>query len=162
MKRIILCAIILVSGFNSLPAEEPAGNFYISKVNKVEKQWVIPPDRRGFMGMRGITKFDYARPITEAERGENYVITWRYNGPELDMPLVLKFEYQTAKEEQEPVAPEFEYPAVKKGTYNWTFNNIGVDYIDKGPVDRWKVSLILGDQVVAEKRSFTWQAMEGS
>lgn len=139
-----------------------AEEFYIPKVNRVEKLWVIPPDRRNFIGSRGILKFDYARPVCSEERGEHYVVTWRYCGDKLTTPLVLKFEYRLAKNQKEPYIEEYSYSNLKRGTYKWTFKNIGARFTEEGKVDRWKVSLVFDGKVVAEKRSSTWRAMEGT
>lgn len=163
MKRLFLAVIIWIPCLSGGWAEELPGKFYISKVNRIEKQWVLPPDRRNFIGSRGIQKFDYGRPILKPEdRGENYVVTWSYRGKQLTNPLILKFEYRLALNQKKPYIEEFSYPNLKNGTYSWTFMNLGERYIVEGKVDRWKVSLVLDNKVVAEKRSFTWHAMEGT
>lgn len=163
MKRIFLVFILWLPSFYVGHAEELPGKFYISKVNRVEKQWVVSPDKRNFIGSRGIQKFDYGRPILKSEdRGENYIVTWSYHGKKLSSPLILKFEYRLALDQKEPGVEEFSYPNLKPGTYSWTFKNLGERYIGKGKVNRWKASLVLDGKVVAEKRSFTWHAMEGA
>lgn len=154
MKRIFLIFLFL-----TYSAAVLAEGFSILKVNRVEKQWVIPPDRRSFIGSRGIQKFDYARPIRAEEVGEHYVVAWRYSGDSLVSPLVLKFEYRNVKGLS---ASEYTYANLKRGTYKWTFKNIGPMFTEEGKIDRWKVSLILDGKVVAEKRSATWHALEGS
>lgn len=146
---------------------KPQGKFYITKVNRIEKLWVIPPERRNFMGSRGITKYDYARLLPEKDRGEDYVITWQYRGEELDGNVMLKFEYRTinnAKEQlrEVPYIEEYQWSDVKRGTYRWTFKNTGGRFAEKGKIDRWKVSIVYEAHVVAAKRSATWRTMEGS
>lgn len=144
------------------PALETTEEFKILKVNRVEKLWVISPDKRSFMGMdSGITKFDQTRPIAPDKRGEDYVIAWRYYGEDQPGPLVLRFEYRTLTDMGEVAFEEYEYDNIKRKLYTWTFKNIGQEFITRGMVDRWKVSLILDGEVVAMKRSSTWHAMEG-
>lgn len=166
MRYILFVLITLIlTGYTfgeEVVSKEVPREFYIAKVNQIERLWVIPPDRRGFMGSRGITKFDYARPIRPEDRGEHYVVTWRYRGEELTGSLTLKFEYRTVLDPEEPYVEEYSWSGVKKGNYKWTFKNVGGHFSERGKVDRWKVSLIYGDKVVAEKRSSTWQAMEGN
>lgn len=146
---------------------EELSEFRISKVNRIEKLWVIPPTRRNFMGSRGITKYDYARLIPIEDQGEDYVVTWTYRGKPLKEGVLLDFEYRTVKDPKEQLGSDsyvekYAWHGLKRGTYNWTFENIGDSFIERGKVDRWKVSLIYGDKVVAEKRSATWRAMEGN
>ena len=166
MKYILFILSILILSVPSLAQEEVPkeihGGFHISKVNRIEKFWVIPPDRHGFMGSMGIRKFNYLRRIPPEERGEHYVVTWRYRGEELRGSLTLKFEYKTVNNPKELCVEEYLWSGIKKGTYKWTFRNIGRSFSREGKVDRWKVSLIYGDKIVAEKRSATWRAMEGS
>lgn len=154
MKRFFIAFLYLL-----LPVCSLAGEFYVLKVNRIEKMWVIPPDRRNFIGSRGIQKFDYARPICSEEQGEHYVVTWRYRGEELTEPVVLRFEYYNKKGRN---IEEKSYTNLKSGTYKWIFKNVGNRFFEEGKVDRWKVSLILDGDVVAMKRSSTWFAMEGT
>lgn len=156
MKKILILMLLTFS--TSCFAED----FYILKVNRVEKLWVIPPDRRSFIGSRGIQKFDYARPIRSEEQGEHYVVTWRYRGEKLTSPLLLRFEYRLALNQKEPYVEEYSYSDLKSGTYRWTFKNVGTRFTGEGKVDRWKVSLLLDGNVMAEKRSSSWKAMEGT
>lgn len=114
------------------------------------------------MGSRGIQKFDYQRIIPESERGENYIVTWRYRGEKINSPLVLKFEYKLSVNPAELNVEQYEYPKFKTGSYSWTFENIGTNYVVKGKVDRWKVTLLENGVPVSEKRSSTWMSMEGT
>lgn len=156
MKKILILMLLTFS--TTCFAED----FYILKVNRVEKLWVIPPDRRSFIGSKGIQKFDYARPIRSEEQGEHYVVTWRYRGEKLSSPLLLKFEYRLALNQKEPYVEEYSYTDIKSGKYRWTFKNVGTKFAGEGKVDRWKVSLLLDGNVMAEKRSSSWKAMEGT
>lgn len=161
MKRLLSILIYLfISSF--LFAQE----FRILKVNRIEKLWVIPPDRRNFIGSRGIQKFDYGRPIKSENAGEHYVVTWRYNGREAARHMVFKFEYRSALRldelRDELHVEKCSYKNLKRGNYKWIFKNIGPRFAGEGKVDRWKVSLVLDGKIVAEKRSATWHAMEGT
>lgn len=157
MKR-LLSILIFLTGASSLFAQ----GFYILKVNRVEKMWVIPPDRRTFIGSRGIQKFDYLRPIPGEKSGENYIVTWRYRGKESESPLSLRFEYRATLDQKKKYAEKFTYKGLKRGTYRWTFKNVGPGFAGRGKVERWKVSLVCDGKIVAEKRSATWHAMEGT
>lgn len=136
------------------------GKFSIPKVTRVEKMWVIPPDRRNFLGSRGIRKYDYGRALPRDLRGENYVVTLRYSGPELTDPVALKFAYRLDKDTEDLYVAEYVWTEFETGNYAWTLKNIGKQYKKKGKVDRWKVTILYQDEVVAEKLSATWQAME--
>ena len=166
MKCILASIMALILSIPILAQEkdsnEVPGKFHISKVNRIEKLWIVPPDRRGFMGSRGIRKFDYTRPIRYENQGEDYVISWRYKGKQLTGDLMLKFEYRTVNDFKEPYVEEYTWHGIKRSSYKWTFKNRGGDFSKKGKIDRWKASLIYKGKVVAEKRSATWQAMEGS
>lgn len=157
MKKLLSILIFLVSA-SPLFAQE----FYIDKVNRVEKLWVIPPDRRTFIGSRGIQKFDYARPVKGENAGEHYVVTWRYSGRGAARHMVFKFEYRPALRLDELRVEKCSYKNLKRGKYKWVFKNIGPGFAGEGKIERWKVSLVLSGKVVAEKRSATWHAMEGT
>jgi len=137
------------------------GKFYIVKVNRIEKKWVLPPDRRGFMGSYGLRKFNYARLLPPEQRGEHYIITWRYRGKELSGNFILKFEYKTVNNSKKPYVEQYSRTNIKRGAYKWTFKNTGDTFLKQGRVDRWRVRLIYKEKVVAEKRSATWRSMEG-
>lgn len=157
MKKLIIAFIYLICSV-IVYAEE----FSISKVNRIEKLWVIPPDRRTFIGSRGIQKFDYERPIRNEQKGEDYIVTWRYSGKELARHLVLRFEYRLDLNQKDLYVEKYSYKSLKRGTYKWKFVNIGSRFAEEGKVDRWKASLVLSGKVVAEKRSASWKAMEGT
>lgn len=157
MKRLLSILIFLVST-GSLSAQE----FHVTKVNRIEKLWMVPPDRRNFIGSRGIQKFDYGRPIKSENAGEHYVVRWRHSGKEVARHLVLLFEYRLALNPKESFVEKRSYKDLRRGTYKWVFKNIGIRFTTGGKVDRWKVSLVLDGRVVAEKRSATWHAMEGT
>lgn len=160
MKKIILIICLFLS--IGAAAEELPGQFYITKVNRIKKLYVIQPEMRDFMGSRGVQKFDYERLIPASERGEEYIVTFRYRGEKTSIPLKLRYEYRLALDLEELRTEEYAYTNLKTGNYKWRFKNVGPNYVEKGKVDRWKVSLIFNDKVVAEKRSATWFAMEGT
>lgn len=138
------------------------GIFSILKVNRLEKEWVIPPRRLNFLGSRGLEKFDYQRKLPPEERGEHYIITWTYRGEEINKSVILRFEYRYEKEMFIPYMEEYKMNRIKPGTYKWVFKNIGDNYRKKGRIDRWKVSIIVEDKIVAVKKSATWTSMEGN
>lgn len=167
MRKIALITIFLLCSSTGRTEE-----FSIAKVNHIEKMWVIPLDRRSFIGSRGIQKFDYARPVDSKNQGEYYVIKWRYKGREVKKPIILKFEYKTslpllansptAGKPKELFIRKKAYLDLKRGNFKWTFKNVGSIFAEEGKVDRWKVSLVFDGKIVAEKRSATWRAMEGT
>jgi len=170
MKKVLISIIIyfLFIPLYSFGQEGPTQVFedkcVISKVNRVEKIWEIPPDRRGFMGDRIIVrKFNYLRELDIEKRGEEYVITWRYKGKELADNLVLRFEYITEQNIlTEPFIEEYIQEKVKRGSYKWVFSNIGNNYLQKGKITSWKVSLLYNSQIVAEKKSANWHSLKGT
>jgi len=165
MKKILIAIIELVLLSASLfaaQAEKNEDSFAINKVNCLEKIYVIPPDRHNFLGSRGTQKYDYERLLPDAERGEQYVVAWGFKGKKLNEVLVLRFEYVYTNMKDEIKKDEFVYNQIKSGSYSWTFKNIGADFSQNGKIDRWKVSLLLNNLVVAEKRSATWRALEGT
>jgi hypothetical protein len=168
MKKIMILQSICVLWAINVFAQSPVSDgsqkirFIIDKVNRIEKLYVIPPERRDFMGSRGVQKFDYERLLSPEKRGENYIVSWRYRGEKLNSPVVLKFEYKLSVNPKEMHTAQFEYQGIKTGPYSWTFPNVGADYTANGKVDRWKVSLLVDGVLVSEKRSSTWRAMEGT
>jgi len=165
MKKIFFSFVLLsvCSSLVVVKASEEAkvpGKFSIPKVTRVEKMWVIPPDRRNFLGSRGIRKYDYGRALPKDLRGENYVVTLRYKGPELTDPVTLKFTYRLVKDTEDLCVDEYVWTEFESGNYAWTLKNIGKQFRKKGKVDRWKATVLYQDKVVAEKLSATWQAME--
>lgn len=159
---IFLAGVLGITRPSLCSAESVPPKFSISKVNRIERMWVIPLERRDFMGSRSVNKFDYGRPVFEHERGEDYVITWRYSGPQLTEPVMLKFEYKLSKNTKDPHLKEIPYDNLKSGSYKWTFKNIGPDFQTGGKVDRWKTSIVYNGNIVAEKKSSTWHALEGT
>ena len=169
MKKLLtIITIMLIFSSYSLSEEmlskDYEGEFYISKVNRIEKIWEIPPDRRGFMGDRIIIrKFNYARELDIDKRGEEYVVSWQYKGKELEGSLLVKFEYITANNTlDEPFVEECKQEGVKRGGHKWVFPNIGEEFIKKGNISSWKVSLVYDDRIVADKRSANWYALKGT
>ena len=135
-KKIMLIAIIMsliaVSSISlGTIGGADSGVFSITKVNCIEKQWIVPLDRRNFLGSRGIKKFDYARPVDFNRRGEHYVISWCRKGSMLTEPVNVKFEYRTIKDPEELYVREDKGEDFKKKSGSYIFRNIGVDFRKK-------------------------------
>jgi hypothetical protein len=95
--------------------------------------------------------------VTEAEKkarlGNYYVITWANEATPGD--LVARFEYRQAKSKDVTRALTLAYPQAK-GSNRSVFTVVGEAYRVYGPVTAWRFTLLRGDKVVAEEKSFVW------
>lgn len=96
-----------------------------------------------------ITTEDYA-----ARYGNYYTVFWKNENKGAN--LTLRLEYTQANTGAEVKTREIALPgAGGRGTSE--FQIIGEDYATNGPVNAWKVSLLQGDQVIDENKSFLWK-----
>jgi hypothetical protein len=140
-----------------------AGQF--GKTNKVGKYVELP------------------KRLESSERGEHFLITWKYSrkGPaarssrkyetdsqkesqktDIALPpenITLRFDYKLSKEEEVQTLKR-EYPNPKPGKYRVRFENTGGDYGRNGRVEYWRVSVLADGERVAGKESFLWPIFE--
>ena len=140
-----------------------AGQF--GKTNKVGKYVELP------------------KRLETSERGEHFLITWKYSRKGLGARAGRKYEADSEKQSQkadivlppEKIALQFyyklsneeevrtlkrEYANPKPGRYRVRFENTGGDYGRNGRVEYWRVSILAEGEVVAGKESFLWPIFE--
>ncbi len=89
----------------------------------------------------------------QARRGHYFTISWANHGPASD--FTVKFQYREVKS-KEIVRTLVEPMAHVRGTVRSYFGVVGKAYKAYGPIDSWRISILKGDTVVAETRSFIW------
>jgi hypothetical protein len=89
----------------------------------------------------------------QARRGHYFTITWVNKGPRAD--FTARFEYRQVKS-QEVVRTLIQPMAQVHGAVRSYFGVVGKAYLTYGPVCSWRFSILRGDTVVAQTRSFVW------
>ena len=89
----------------------------------------------------------------EARHGHYFTISWANHGPAAD--FTARFEYREVKS-KEIVRTMVEPMAHVRGTVRSYFGVVGKAYKAYGPVESWRFSILKGDIVVAETRSYIW------
>jgi hypothetical protein len=89
----------------------------------------------------------------QARRGHYFTITWVNKGPKAD--FTARFEYRQVKS-QEVVRTLMQPMAQVHGAVRSYFGVVGKAYQAYGPVCSWRFSILKGDTVVAQTRSFVW------
>jgi hypothetical protein len=89
----------------------------------------------------------------EARRGHYFTISWANHGPAAD--FTVKFQYREVKS-KEIVRTLVEPMTHVSGTVRSYFGVVGKAYQAYGPVASWRLSILKGDTVVAETRSYIW------
>jgi len=89
----------------------------------------------------------------EARRGQIYVISWRNSGP--PDRFVTRFEYRQEKTREQIKVQTDDHPAVS-GNARSIFKVVGSEYRTDGPVETWRFTVLRGNKVVAEEKSFIW------
>lgn len=138
--------------FGSKPAK-----YKIMKVNSNKKYLHLMTRTRGILGTSNWGKFNYdVVELPYEKQGEYFTINWkRSGGPKLlEKDLTLRIEYR--HQNGLGAKAEKNYPACKRGRYSLTFENTGDPFVDNGEIELWRVSLWVGDQMVAEKESALW------
>jgi hypothetical protein len=89
----------------------------------------------------------------EARRGHYFTISWVNHGPTDN--FTARFEYRQVKS-KEIVRTLTETMNKVSGSVRSYFGVVGKAYLDYGPVASWRISILKGDTVVAQERSFLW------
>jgi hypothetical protein len=89
----------------------------------------------------------------EARRGHYFTISWANHGPAAD--FTARFEYREVKS-KEIVRTMVEPMSHVSGTVRSYFGVVGKAYKAYGPVESWRFSILKGNTVVAETRSYIW------
>jgi hypothetical protein len=98
--------------------------------------------------------------LEPSDRGEHFLITWKYSGKKPSPKTMLKVEYKLANEEKvESVTRE--YSDLKKGKRRLRIEHTGENYRRRGRIEYWRVSVFADGQLVARKESFLWPLFQG-
>ena len=88
-----------------------------------------------------------------ARRGHYFTITWKNGGPKGD--FTARFEYRQIKSKEIIRTLTQDMPHVSGGTRSY-FAVVDKAYLAYGPVCGWRFSILKGDTVVAETKSYIW------
>jgi hypothetical protein len=88
-----------------------------------------------------------------ARRGHYFTITWKNSGPPAD--FTTRFEYREVKS-QEVVRTLTQVVPHAHGAVRSYFAVTSKAYLAYGPVVSWRFTVLKGDTVVAEAKSFVW------
>jgi hypothetical protein len=133
-----------------------ASDFKIIKVNKKMNRTSLKLSEQNFSQSQGVDKFFREEESLPLERrGEKLFVSWKYNGNEVKDTVTLQIQYRTSKG-KEIQKTEKKYQNLKKGKYTYCFEHIGNDFLKKGQIVIWSVSLIEGKTVLAFKNSRLW------
>ncbi len=88
-----------------------------------------------------------------ARKGHYFTVTWDNHGPKAD--FIARFEYREVKSKEIVRTLTQPMPAVR-GAVRSYFAVVGKAYLTYGPVVAWRFTVLKGDTVVAEAKSFIW------
>jgi hypothetical protein len=88
-----------------------------------------------------------------ARYGHYFTITWANHGPRAD--FTARFEYTQVKSKEIIRTLTQPMPQVA-GTTRSYFAVVSKAYLAYGPVSSWRFTILKGDTVVAEAKSFIW------
>jgi len=89
----------------------------------------------------------------DARRGHYFTITWKNGGPAAD--FTARFQYREVKS-QEVVRTLTQAMPHVHGAVRSYFAVTGQAYLTYGPIVSWRFTVLKGDTVVAEAKSFIW------
>ena len=92
-------------------------------------------------------------------QGERLIFSWHYKG-EPGASATARIELGRQREPELTVITE-EYADLAPGRHRVAYNNRGADFREGGAVVRWRIQIIAGGKVVAQKQSSLWGAMAG-
>ena len=131
-----------------------SATFRVVKVNRVLRMHSLQGEGFEIIGQkkaRAMAINDFS--LDYDDRGEDIVVTWKYNGPALqNAPIKLYFDYSYPNE-KEIFRVEENYPTVVPGRYIFKFRNTGDDYYSKGKIETWRVMLYYDNEIVDQKKS---------
>jgi hypothetical protein len=88
-----------------------------------------------------------------ARRGHYFTITWDNDGPKAD--FTARFEYREVKSKEIVRTLTQPAPGISGSTRSY-FAVVDKAYLAYGPVVSWRFTVLKGDTVVAEAKSFIW------
>jgi len=89
----------------------------------------------------------------QARRGHYFTITWDNDGPKSD--FTARFQYREVKSKEIVRTLTQNMPGVSGSTRSY-FAVVDQAYLAYGPVCSWRFTVLKGDTVVAEAKSFIW------
>ncbi len=92
-------------------------------------------------------------------QGERLIFSWNYKG-EPGASASARIELGRQRDTDLTVLTE-EYTDLAPGRYRIAYNNRGTEFKRHGAVVRWRIQIIAGGKVVAQKQSSLWSAMAG-
>ena len=98
--------------------------------------------------------------LDPSQRGEEYIITWKFSGKKRPGKAVFQLEYKTSNEDDVKTVTK-EYPDLKRGRYHLGIANTGTKYRERGRIEYWRVSILADGELVARKESFLWPLFRG-
>ena len=103
-----------------------------------------------------VTYLNWGAVTAEQQRfryGHYFTITWDNDGPKSD--FTTRFEYRQVKSKEIVRTLVQKVPAVS-GSARSYFGVVNNAYLAYGPVVSWRFTVLKGDTVVAEAKSFIW------
>ncbi len=133
--------------------------FRVSKVNRLEKKYVLREFSSHFLGGSELEKFPFGEEkkyLDKEESGEHWIVTWDASGMKrFEKPIILRFEYKFHDRKYDGFIEE-SYRDSGSGSHMHTFKNIGDDYGKRGKIVHWRAVVIYDNKIVAEKKSPMW------
>ena len=123
--------------------------YYLKPGNRIETDDEMIRHEQRYHTWGAITNEDFAERF-----GHYYTIHWGSKNP--GSPATTRLEDTQAN--TGPTVHTQEVEAAESKRRNKThFRVTGEEYSTKGPVNSWKVSIVVGGQTVAESKSFLWK-----
>jgi len=145
---------IFTHGCASDSQTSQSATFKVVKVNRALRMHTLQGEGFDIIGQkkpRACGTNDFT--LDYEHRGEDIIVTWKYQGPALQKaPVKLNFDY-TYPNEKQVFRIEEKYASLVPGRYIFKFRNTGDDYYSKGEIESWRITLYYDNQVVAEKKS---------
>ncbi len=130
--------------------------FTISKVVRMERSLNALGIAAQFGKTSKVGKYvELPKRLESSERGEHFLVTWKYSAKSASRSATLTLEYKLSEEEHlETITKDYSNP--KKGTYRLRVENTGDSYRRRGHIEYWRVSILADGELVARKESFLW------
>ncbi len=135
--------------------------FKVSKVVRMERSL----NALGIAGQFGKTNkvgkyVELPKRLEPSQRGEQFILTWKYAGKNPPSRAELRFEYKLSAEEHlETITQEYSKP--RKGSYRLLIDHTGEGYRRRGRIEYWRVTVLADGKVVARKEAFLWPVFRG-
>ena len=146
----VLFFVTLLVACSSSPDE-------ILKVRQFHLRETDTADKKKTQMVRGEQMYRLKGAVTLEERrerlGDYYTVTWRAMGAQ---PTRLVMDYQQVATGAKILRQSRDLAVGVPGGKE-EFRVVGADYNESGRVLAWRIRLLQGDRVLAEKRSYLWR-----